>query len=103
MSRRAIVSRSEQAKCRFRPGPGDCPPDVAGLADTSQALAEAVAPVREARRVGLLAAQDRVRRSWSRAAELARRDPANSARERCLVEDRLGEVGPRAVAVGGNV
>ena len=57
----------------------------------------------QARRVGALAAQHRVRGPRRRTAELRGRDPAHAAVEAGLFEDRLGELRPRAVAVGGDV
>src|SRR5262249_50618306 len=50
-----------------------------------------------------LAPQDRVRGSLRLRAPLVARDPANAARQARLLEDRLGELGPGAVAVGGDV
>ena len=49
--------------------------------------------------LGALAAQDRVRGPRRRAAELRRRDPPDAAVDARLLEDRLGELGPGAVAV----
>src|SRR5918994_7878352 len=72
------------------------------LRQAPEALAEAFAPVRGRRRT-LLAAQNRVRRAGRRTRELGGRYPAHAALEPCLFEDRLGEVGPRAVARGGDV
>ena len=62
-----------------------------------EALAQAVAPVRQLGRA-LLGAQHRVRRPRRLRAELGGRDPPHAAVEPGLLEDRLGEVGPRAVA-----
>ena len=61
-----------------------------------------VAPVRQRRRA-LLAPQHRVGRARRRTRELGRRDPADAGVETGLLEDRLGEVGPGRVAVGGDV
>ena len=75
-------------------------PAPAGLRAASeprQALAQPVAPVRQLGRA-LLRAQHRVRRPRRLRAELGRRDPADAAVEAGLLEDRLREVGPRAVA-----
>src|SRR5439155_10446357 len=49
------------------------------------------------------AAEDGVRRSRSGARELGARDPANAALDAGLIEDRLRELGPGAVARGGDV
>src|SRR5205823_11620692 len=73
------------------------------VADPHEALAQAVVPVWKTRRLRLLAPQDRVRGPGSRSPELGRRDPANPTREAGLLEDRLGEIGPGAVAVGRDV
>src|SRR5438067_2526081 len=68
-----------------------------GRGDPFEARAQALAPVREARRVRALAAQHRIRGARRRAAELGRRDSADPAYEPRLREDRLGELGPRAL------
>ena len=47
--------------------------------------------------------EHRVRGPRRRPAELRRRDPANAAVDAGVFEDRLGEVRPRALAVGGDV
>src|SRR5262245_27267048 len=103
MSPRAVVFRAEQEKCPFRTSLGDCPLDRALLDEAGKTFAEAVAPVREVRGVRLLAAEDRVRRARSRATELLGRDPAHAALDLRFLEDRLRELGPRAVAVRGDV
>ena len=71
--------------------------EEAVCAESAEALAQALAPVRQLRGA-LLAAQHRVRGARRARAELGSRDPADARREACLLEDRLGEVGPRAVA-----
>ena len=68
-----------------------------------EAGAKPVAPVRELRRAGSLAAQDGVRRPRRRTLELRGRDAPHARVEARLLEDRLREVGPRAVAVRGDV
>src|SRR5438552_12571726 len=50
-----------------------------------------------------LAAEDRVRRSRSRTAELLSRDRHHLAVDPSLAEDLAGEAGPRALALGGHV
>src|SRR5687767_8681871 len=72
------------------------------LTDRCQAGAQAVAPVRQDRSV-LFAAEDRERRARGLRAELRRRHTPDEAVEARLLEDRLREVGPRAVAGGGDV
>ena len=62
-----------------------------------EAGSQALAPVRELA-AHPLAAQDRVRGTRGRTAELSGRDPADAATQAGLLEDRLGELGPRAVA-----
>ena len=71
--------------------------------DPREAGTEPVAPVREPGRLRVLAAQHRVRGPGCRARQLGRRDPPHAARQPGLGEDRLGEVGPGAVALGGDV
>ena len=66
-------------------------------------LAQPQAPVRQLRRPRMLRAEHRVRRPRRRPIELRGRDPPDAAVEPGLREDRLREVGPRAVAVGGDV
>ena len=66
-------------------------------AEAAQALAQAVAPVRQLGRA-LLRAEHRVRRPRRPRAELGRRDPPDAAVEAGLLEDRLGELRPGAVA-----
>src|SRR4051794_14446692 len=73
------------------------------LTDFREAIPQALAPVREPRGAGALAAQDGVRGPRRRAAELRRRDRPDAAREAGLLEDRLGELGPAAVALGSHV
>ena len=51
----------------------------------------------------MLAAEDRVRRPQRGAIELLARDAADSAVEAGFLEDRFGELGPRAVALGGHM
>src|SRR5829696_2294703 len=67
-----------------------------------EAFPQPVAPVRELRRT-LLAAQDRIRRTGGAGAEVAGRDPPDAARDARLLEDRLRELGPGAVARGRDV
>ena len=71
----------------------------------SPASRQARRPSRQCGQLGraLLAAQHRVRRPRRAGAELGGRDPAHAAVEARLLEDRLGEVGPRAVALRGDV
>ncbi len=59
--------------------------------------------MRQARGAGALAPQHRVGRPGRRPAELGGRDPPHGAVEARLLEDRLGELGPGAVAFGGDV
>src|SRR4051812_4290545 len=73
-----------------------------GHVQTGQAGAEALAPVGQLRGA-LLAAQDGVRGAGGTGAELRRGDPPHARLEAGLLEDRLREVGPRAVARGGDV
>src|ERR671925_404910 len=68
-----------------------------------EARAKALTPVRKARRLGLLRPEDGIRGPRSRAAQLFRRDAANTAVDRGFLEDRLRELGPGAIAVGGDV
>ena len=70
---------------------------ASGVAQTGETGPQAVAPVRQLRGA-LLAAEDRDRRPRRLRAELRRRDPPHPAVEPGLLEDRLREVGPRAVA-----
>ena len=84
------VTRSRTARKASRPS-------RRGMRGDRRASAEASgAPVS-------LAPQHGVRGSRGRTLELSRRDPPDTAAEPCLREDRLGEVGPRAVALGRNV
>src|SRR5204862_2283623 len=73
------------------------------VAKARQALAKPLAPVREPRRLRLLAAQHRVRRPRRGASQLLRRDRHDAAFELRLLEDRLRELGPGALAVGGGM
>ncbi len=59
--------------------------------------------MRQVGRSRSLAAENRVRRPRRRTLELGRRDAPHAAVEPGFLEDRLGEVGPRALAVGGDV
>ena len=68
-----------------------------------EAGAKAFAPVGEARRVFALAAKDGVGGPRRRAAELRGRDRHDAAFHPGLVEDRLCELGPCALAVGRDV
>src|SRR4051794_34635085 len=70
--------------------------------DPFEALAESFAPVRQGR-CPSLRPEDRVRRAGRPRAELLAREPADAAREAGRPEDRLGEVGARALAVRGGV
>ena len=71
------------------------PPGGQGLlAEPVEAGAQADAPVRQARRSGLLAAQDRVRRPLRAGSPLGRRDLAHAARQARLLEDRLVRTPP---------
>src|SRR4029453_2944778 len=70
--------------------------------DPLETRAQAVAPVRELGSA-LLAAQNRHRWAPRPGAEPHRRDAADAACEPGLREDRLREVGPRAVARGGEI
>src|SRR4051812_24373116 len=74
----------------------------AGL-DLAKALAEAVAPVGEARRVRALAAEHRVGRARGGAPQLDRRDRADAALDARLLEDRRGELEPRALPLRRDV
>ena len=68
-----------------------------------EAGAQAFAPVGQARGAFALAAEHRVRRARRRTAELLGRDLAHAAVQPSLLEDRAGELGPRALALGGDV
>ena len=72
------------------------------LDDAGEAGAQAFAPVRQRRRPPLRA-QHRVRRPRRSGAELGGRDPPHAAIETGLLEDRLGELRPRALASGRDV
>src|SRR5512147_2790215 len=72
-------------------------------AHLGEALVQAVTPVWEPRRSCTGAAQHRIRRARSRSAELLGRHPTHAAGEAGLIEDRLCKVGPRALAVRGDV
>ena len=87
---------------------GDAIVAAAGRAITSsqsrsRQARKPVAPVRQRRRSRALAPQHGVRRPRRRAAELGGRDPPHAAVEPRLLEDRLRELRPRAVAVGGEM
>src|SRR5262245_22587682 len=71
--------------------------------EPSQARAQALSPMRQARRLRLRRAQDGVRRPRRRPVELGRRDALDAALDPGLLEDRLGELRPRAIAFGGDV
>ena len=80
--------------------------DAHGARLAAQAIetgAQTLAPVRQPRCAVTLAAQHRVGRPRRGTAELRGRDPAHTTVETRLLEDRLGEVRPRAVAVGRDV
>ena len=109
------LSRTTTSSPRRGEAPGEVRADEAGAAGDEnahrrqascpqprEALAQALAPVRQLRRA-LLAAQHRVGGPRRLRAELGGRDPPHAAVEARLLEDRLGEVGPRAVAGGGDV
>ena len=72
-------------------------------AEGRQALAQALAPVRQLRRARSRCAAPSTPGRGAGAPNSARRDPADAAVEARLLEDRLREVGPRAVAGGGDV
>src|SRR4029453_5958281 len=57
----------------------------------------------EARRLRTLAAQYRIRRPRSSRAEFLRRDSPHPGVQARFLEDRLGEVRPGAVAIGGDM
>src|SRR5690348_6596079 len=78
-------------------------PIAPSLREPAEALSPPVALVRQPRRPGLLAPQHRVRRPRRRPAELLRRDRDDAALEPGFLEDRGRELGPRALAVGGDV
>src|SRR5215212_160680 len=59
--------------------------------------------MRKLRSVLPFAPEHGVRRTWSRPAELLRRDLAHPAVEPRLGEDHLGELGPRALPLRGQV
>src|SRR5262245_44880211 len=79
------------------------PRSSAGRAEAHEARAKTFPPVREARRPGPLAPQHRIPRARRGPAEVGRRHSAHPALEPRLLEDRLGELGPGAVAGGGHV
>src|SRR5262245_46124987 len=60
---------------------------------------EPLTPVRKPRGIAMLASGHRVRRSWDRTLDLGGRDASDPTVEARLLEDRLGEVGPRAFTV----
>src|SRR3954465_3950498 len=70
--------------------------------ETNEACAQPLAPVRQLGGA-LLAPEDRVRRPRRARAELCRRDAADARGETGLLEDRLREVGPGAVAARSDV
>src|SRR6476469_10059238 len=83
---------------------------VAGAAGTGfmslgQALETLLQPLAPVRQLGgaALAAQNRVRRPRRARAELGRRDAPDARVEARLLEDRLRELRPRAVAARGDV
>ena len=81
-----------------RAGPDHRPGSRAsGVAQTGKTGPQPIAPQRQLRGA-LLAAENRDRRPRRLRAELRRRDPPHPAAEPGLFEDRLCEVGPRAVA-----
>src|SRR5436190_17126676 len=71
-------------------------------ADRGEALGEAVPPVGKLGS-SLFAAQDRHRGPRRAGAELRRRDSPHVARKTSLLEDRLGEISPGAVAARRDV
>src|SRR5262245_43251178 len=99
------ASASRRTKCDpMKPAPPVTSTRIGGrlAAELLDALAQPVAPVRQTRRTAFRA-EDRVRRPRRLRAELLRRDPPHAAVEARLVEDRLREVGPRAVSVRRDV
>src|SRR5262245_18962105 len=72
-------------------------------AHLGEACAKTLAPVRKDGRAGTLAAEHRVRGPGSASFQLHGRDSADTANGARLLEDRLREVGPRAVASGSDV
>src|SRR5262245_58878306 len=72
-------------------------------AHLGEAGAKPLAPVRKGRCAGTLTAEHRVRGPGSASFQLCGRDSADTAIDACLLEDRLREVGPRAVASGSDV
>src|SRR5688572_4880055 len=114
MVRRAGATRARRTR---RPGAADAParprrparrattraPREPSRAEAREALAQAVAPVRQPWSALVLAAQHGVGRARGRTAELLRRDRSHPAVEAGFFEDCLREVGPRAVALGGEV
>src|SRR6266511_316995 len=72
-------------------------------AEAVEAGSQALAPMGKDRRLRLLASQHRVRRAWGERSEVGGRDSTHSAVQPGLLEDRLGEVGPRAVALRRHV
>src|SRR5512133_3772317 len=75
----------------------------ASLEKTLEALTQPVAPVWKTRRALALAAEDGVRWPRRRSREVHARDPADTAVDAGVLEDRLREFGPGAVTVGGGV
>src|SRR5262245_33085475 len=68
-----------------------------------EAGAQAFAPVRKHGSSRPLAAQHGVRRPRGGTLELSGRDPTDAAPQAGLLEDRLGELGPGAIATGCDV
>src|SRR5215471_12726678 len=68
-----------------------------------EAGAQSVAPVRQRLSVEALAPQRRIRGPGSGPVELCARDASDAAIDSRVVEDRLRELGPRAVAAAGDV
>src|SRR5262245_10123247 len=73
------------------------------ITEEGKAGAEAIAPVWQQRRARPLGAKHRRRRSRRDGTELGGGDPADAALDSRLLEDRLGEIGPRAIPSGGEM
>src|SRR5690242_17074774 len=86
--------RKRHVARRSRPLPG---------AQECEALTQAFSPVRQPWRLRLFATEDRVGGPRCRTTELGGRDRHHPALELRLLEDRLRELGPRALAVCRNV
>src|SRR5579884_2168462 len=105
---RTTTSSPFAVRCRTKCDPMKPAPPVTrmriGLSvrEPSQAFPQPFAPVRQLG-CAAFAAEDRVRGTRRLRAELGGRDPSHARRQRRLLEDRLGELGPRAVAGGGHV